>query len=89
MSDIELRELSFDNQTDITGILEYYRSNPSNSNKYRYELFGYIDRILESRKRALLAAIRAELPDGSYEHEEYRNALDDVAAILTKYEEMK
>lgn len=42
-------ELSFDQQQDITQILEAYRSNPSNSNKYRYELFEYINDLLATK----------------------------------------
>lgn len=40
------RELTFEHQKEITRILEGYRSNPSNSNKYRYELFAYIEEHL-------------------------------------------
>lgn len=40
------KELTFKQQQEITEILEQYRSNPSNSNKYRYHLFAYIDELL-------------------------------------------
>lgn len=52
-TDIEA-ELTFEQQKEITRILEGYRANPSNSNKFRYELFAYIDSILESQKANLL-----------------------------------
>lgn len=41
-------ELTFEQQQEITKILELYRRNPSNSNKYRYQLFAYIDDLLSA-----------------------------------------
>lgn len=35
--------LTFEQQEEISAILENFRKNPSNSNKYRYELFAYIE----------------------------------------------
>jgi hypothetical protein len=43
-------ELTFEQQQEITKILELYRTNPSNSNKYRYQLFAYIDDLLSAIK---------------------------------------
>lgn len=58
-------ELSFEQQQDITKILELYRANPSNSNKYRFELFAKINSIIshhtqeavESRREAAKALL--------------------------------
>lgn len=41
-----MKELTVDQQEHITQILEGYRSNPSNSNKFRYDLFAYINELL-------------------------------------------
>jgi len=41
-------ELTFEQQQEITVILEAYRANPSNSNKYRFELFEYVNKLMES-----------------------------------------
>lgn len=52
------QELSFGQQQEITGILEAYRSNPSNSNKYRHDLFAYVDRrIRQETIKAQIAEI--------------------------------
>lgn len=42
-------ELTFEQQQEITKRLEGYRSNPSNSNKWRYDLFAYINEQLAQR----------------------------------------
>jgi hypothetical protein len=49
-------ELTFAQQQELTKILELYRSNPSNSNKYRFQLFAQINEYLQS----LLAAARED-----------------------------
>lgn len=43
--------MDFEQQQEITKILEQYRNNPSNSNKYRFELFAYIDKALEQAEQ--------------------------------------
>jgi hypothetical protein len=40
------KEMTFEQEQEVTRILEGYRSNPSNSNKFRYELFAYINELL-------------------------------------------
>lgn len=40
------KELTFAQQQEITKRLEGYRSNPSNSNKWRYDLFAYIEDLM-------------------------------------------
>lgn len=44
--------MDFEQQQEVTKILEDYRNNPSNSNKYRFELFAYIDKALEQAEQA-------------------------------------
>lgn len=38
--------LTFAQQQEITKRLEGYRTNPSNSNKWRYDLFAYIEELM-------------------------------------------
>jgi hypothetical protein len=47
-------ELTFEQQEELTHILEAYRNNPSNSNKYRYQLFAKIDEYIASHAPAAL-----------------------------------
>lgn len=42
-------ELTFEQQQEISQLLEQYSKRPSNSNKIRYQLFGYIDQHTEKR----------------------------------------
>jgi len=53
-------ELTFEQQKELTAILEDYRNNPSNSNKYRYNLFAKIDEYLAqaTRRAEVEGAIR-------------------------------
>jgi len=46
--------MTFEQQQEVTRILEAYRANPSNSNKYRFELFAYIDELLVAVGESLL-----------------------------------
>lgn len=43
--------LTFWATEQITAIIQQYRDNPSNSNKYRFELFAYIDDLLVDERR--------------------------------------
>lgn len=40
-------ELTFEQQEEISELLEGYKNNPSNSNKFRYNLFAYIDEVMQ------------------------------------------
>ena len=62
-------ELSFEQQQDITKILELYRSNPSNSNKYRFELFAKINSIVAHHTKEAVEAAREK-------------AIDDCIAVV-------
>lgn len=42
-------ELTFEEQQHIDFLIEEMRRRPSNANKVRYELFAYIDEIIEGR----------------------------------------
>lgn len=50
-------ELTFCEQQQLTEILELYRSNPSNSNKYPYQLFAEIDVMFAQRDQQRLSAV--------------------------------
>jgi hypothetical protein len=63
----EATELTFPEQQRLTEILEQYRSNPSNSNKYRYHLFAEIDAIMTERVDTHIEAIRKELENKAVE----------------------
>jgi hypothetical protein len=64
--------MSFEQQQEITAILESYRTNPSNSNKYRFELFAYIDKILAAHQAEVERIIG---PDEPMRQEGYRVAI--------------
>jgi hypothetical protein len=40
--------MTYQEQKEVDRILEDFRNNPSNSNKYRYELYAYIDELIEA-----------------------------------------
>ena len=45
LPDLVKKELTFEQQQEISRIIENFKNNPSNSNKFRYELFAYIESI--------------------------------------------
>lgn len=38
--------MTYEQQVKVDEILDKFRDNPSNSNKYRHELYAYIDDLL-------------------------------------------
>lgn len=61
-------EMTFEQQKEVTTILENYRRNPSNSNKFRFELFAYIDALIQqvSDQRVREFAARLKQYNGAY-----------------------
>lgn len=74
-TDFREQELTLGQQQDITDILENYRNNPSNSNKYRFELFAYINDTVIGN---LVKLHEAEV-------ERYRVIIEDAASQLHRH----
>ena len=68
-------ELSFEHQQVLTEILEDYSNNPSNSNKYRYQLFAQIDEYLNvyTTNKIIEELEAAGVPDYFYWNKDGRN----------------
>lgn len=58
---VESNDLTFEQQQEVSVILENFRNNPSNSNKYRYELFAWIAAHYAAKEQE--AVLRARIDE--------------------------